>query len=61
MSSFKKVWRIPLLLGSSILFGLLAALLGTRGWYCTAWAAMIVPLGVLTRKIIKPTDKNNKT
>jgi hypothetical protein len=60
MSSFKKVWRTPLLLGISILFGLLAALLGTGGWYWAAWAAMIVPLALLTRKVVKSTHKNNK-
>ena len=60
MSTFNKVWCIPLLLGSSILFGLLAALLGTGGWYGAAWAAMIVPLAVLTWKVVKSTHKNNK-
>jgi len=43
-STFKKVWRIPLLLGILTLFGLLAALLGTGTWYGLAWVAMAIPL-----------------
>ena len=52
MSSFNKVWRIPLLLGLVTLFGLLAALLGTGLWYDFAWLAMALPLVIIVRKII---------
>jgi len=44
ISTFKKVWRVPLLLGALILFGLLAALLGTGFCYWLAWTAMAIPL-----------------
>ncbi len=51
--NFKKIWRIPLLLSVLILFGLLAALLGTGIWYWLSWLAMIIPLIVICRKIWK--------
>jgi hypothetical protein len=52
--NFKKIWQIPLLLSVLILFGLLAALLGTGVWYWLSWLAMIIPLIVICRKIWKP-------
>lgn len=48
---FKKVWRMPLILGATILFGLLSALLGTGYWYGLSWAAMTVPLVIMIWKI----------
>ncbi len=45
--NFKKVWRIPVLLGALTLFGLLSALLGTSYWYGLSWAAMLIPLVVI--------------
>ena len=46
---FKRVWRIPLVLGVITLFGLLSALLGTGFWYWLAWASMALPLTVIIR------------
>ncbi|SDT32963.1 hypothetical protein SAMN05216490_3108 [Mucilaginibacter mallensis] len=54
--NFKKIWRIPVLLSALILFGLLAALLGTGFWYWLAWAALLVPLFVICRKLWKPNS-----
>jgi len=54
--NFKKIWRIPVLLSALILFGLLAALLGTGIWYWLAWAAMLVPLFVICLKVWKPNS-----
>lgn len=51
MSTFKKVWLIPLLLGAITLFGLLAALLGTGYWYYLAWGALSLPLLIMCFKI----------
>ena len=42
-----------MLLSVLILFGLLAALLGTGIWYWLSWLAMIIPLIVICRKIWK--------
>jgi len=50
--NFKKVWRIPVLLSALILFGLLAALLGTGVWYWLSWMAMLIPLVIVCFKII---------
>ena len=50
MHTFKKVWRMPLLLDSITLFGLLAALLGTGFWYVLAWVALSSPLLIIIRK-----------
>ncbi|HVU58286.1 MAG TPA: hypothetical protein VHD83_24665 [Puia sp.] len=56
--SFKKTWRIPFVLGLSILFGLLSALLGTGFWYGISWAAMIIPLLVVVWKIYVARREN---
>ena len=53
MSTFSKVWRIPLLLGAVTLFGLLAALLGTGYWYYLSWLSMATPLLLLLYHIVK--------
>ncbi len=55
--NFKKIWRIPVLLSALILFGLLAALLGTGFWYWLSWAAMLVPLFVICLKVWKPNSR----
>lgn len=54
MSTFKKVWRTPLFLGLTTLFGLLAALLGTGAWYWVAWLTVALPLLVIIRKTVLP-------
>jgi len=54
--NFKKIWRIPVLLSALILFGLLAALLGTGFWYWLSWAAMLAPLLAICRKIWRPNS-----
>ncbi len=48
-SQFQHVWRMPLLLGGLIVFGLLAALLGTGAWHWAAWIALCVPLATAVR------------
>jgi len=48
---FNKVWSMPSLLAISILFGLLAALLGTGLWYLLSWIAMVIPLFIISWKI----------
>lgn len=40
---------MPLVLAASIVFGLLAALLGTGFWHPLAWMALLAPLLVLLR------------
>jgi len=56
--SFKKVWRVPLLLGAMILLGVLSALLGTGYWYGLSWTAMIIPLVVIIWKLKKAKMTN---
>lgn len=51
-NTFKKVWRIPVILGALTLFGLLAALLGTGYWYWLAWAAITLPLLIIASKVV---------
>jgi hypothetical protein len=51
--TFQKVWRIPLVLGCCVMLGLLAALLGTGGWYGISWTAMTLPLLVAAWKIAR--------
>jgi hypothetical protein len=46
---FFRLWAMPLLLAVLILFGLLAALLGTGIWYLLSWVALIVPVLVIVR------------
>jgi hypothetical protein len=41
------VWRAPLVLLLLTVFGLLAALLGTRIWHWASWAAMAAPIVVI--------------
>jgi hypothetical protein len=50
---FRRVWFIPLLLALFIFFGLLSALLGTGIWHILAWAALILPLAVLSWKLFR--------
>ncbi|HEY0295075.1 MAG TPA: hypothetical protein VGC69_07050 [Bordetella sp.] len=40
------IWRIPLALAALMVFGLLAALLGTGAWHWAAWLALALPLMV---------------
>ena len=47
----RRIWKMPIILGASVLFGLLSALLGTGYWYFLSWAAMAAPLVVIGRKI----------
>lgn len=48
-ASFRRIWGMPLLLAVLIVFGLLAALLGTGWWHLVAWAALGAPLLILMR------------
>jgi hypothetical protein len=52
---FNKIWKIPLLLGCSIMFGLLSALLGSGIWFVLSWVAMLVPIGIIVWSLIKKT------
>jgi hypothetical protein len=45
--TFKKVWKLPLLMAGLIVFGLLSALLGTGVWYPIAWLNIFIPLAVI--------------
>jgi hypothetical protein len=51
-SSFIRLWRTPLLLAALILFGLLAALLGTGIWHWLSWIALSIPPGVIVWYIL---------
>jgi hypothetical protein len=51
-------WRMPLLLALLIVFGLLAALLGTGIWHVLSWLALSTPLIVLYRKIWRASSKS---
>jgi Fe2+ transport system protein B len=42
--TLKKVYRIPLLLGTITIFGLLSALLGDGVWDGISWILLAVPL-----------------
>lgn len=41
---FHRVWRMPLILASITVFGLLAALLGRGIWHVAAWIALAIPI-----------------
>lgn len=56
----KKIWGAPLMLGVIILFGLLSALLGTGIWYPLSWAAMLIPLVVISWFFWKSKVSNKK-
>ena len=47
----RRIWKMPIILGASVLFGLLSAVLGPGYWYFLSWAAMASPLVVIGRKI----------
>ncbi len=57
-STFRKIWRAPLILAALIVFGLLAALLGTGVWHLLSWAALSVPFGVLVFGSKNPTKSD---
>jgi hypothetical protein len=53
-SSFLAVWRWPIGLALLTLFGLLSALLGQHGiWHGLSWAALAIPLAVITGHIVR--------
>lgn len=49
-SLFRRLWRVPLLMAALILFGLLAALLGTGVWHWLAWITLGIPVAVIVWK-----------
>jgi hypothetical protein len=51
---FRKVWVIPVLLMADIMFGLLAALLGTGNWYVFSWLSLSIPIVVILYKAWPP-------
>ena len=46
---FWKIWGMPFVLAVVIVFGLLAALLGTGFWHLLSWAALTLPLVLILR------------
>jgi hypothetical protein len=48
-----QIWRAPLLVSALMLFGLLAALLGTGIWHWASWLAMAVPVLVTAYHTLK--------
>lgn len=48
-SSFLRLWGMPLLLATLILFGLLASLLGTGIWHVLSWIALLAPVLIIVR------------
>jgi hypothetical protein len=48
-TSFRRLWGMPLLMAVLIIFGLLAALLGTGVWHVLSWIALSVPVVVIIR------------
>ena len=51
------VWGKPLALAVLILFGLLAALLGTGFWHWLSWVALSVPVVVVGWYVCRPMRK----
>jgi protein-S-isoprenylcysteine O-methyltransferase Ste14 len=49
-----------MLLSALILFGLLAALLGTGLWYELSWAAMCVPLFIICAKVLQQRRRTKR-
>lgn len=48
-ASFRRLWGVPLLMAVLIVFGLLAALLGTGAWHILSWIALLIPVGIIIR------------
>jgi hypothetical protein len=59
-SDFWHVWTIPLLLTGLSLIGLLAALIGDKGWDVLSWISLGIPLVVIVRFVIKPQHSKRK-
>ena len=59
-SSFRRVWGMPLLLAVLIVFGLLAALLGTGWWHLLAWVALAAPLLTLVRFVRRSAGRGSE-
>jgi hypothetical protein len=53
MNDTRTIWTIPLLLAALIVFGLLAALLGTGVWHVLAWIALAIPVAVVASIALK--------
>jgi len=52
--NYVRLWKVPFLLAALTVFGLLAALLGTGAWHWLSWSALLIPVVVFSRYIIKP-------
>jgi hypothetical protein len=50
---FLRLWGMPLVLVILILFGLLAALLGTGIWHPLSWMALSVPMLTIAWYVLK--------
>jgi hypothetical protein len=57
---FLAVWRWPIGLAVLTLFGLLSALLGQHGaWHWLSWAALTIPLAVITGHVARPNCRRS--
>ena len=46
-TAFRRLWGMPLLMAALIVFGLLAALLGTGPWHIVSWIALLAPIAIM--------------
>jgi hypothetical protein len=57
MSSFRRQWLWPIMLGVVTIFGLLAALIGESGiWWALSWLMLAVPLVVMAKALSRSAD-----
>jgi len=50
---FFKVWGMPVFLGIITIAGLLLAIMGTGIWHFFSWIALLVPVYLVIKKVIK--------
>lgn len=55
--SFRFIWGVPIVLAALIVFGLLAALLGTGVWHGLSWIAMAIPILVGGYYCLRPARR----
>ena len=58
-TTFCRLWGMPLLMAILIVFGLLAALLGTGVWHVLSSIALLVPVGVMIRFTFRQPTRGN--
>jgi len=52
--NYSRIWGKPLMLAILIIFGLLAALLGTGVWHLCSWITLCVPVLTIIIFTLKP-------